>query len=42
MRREQYILDRVYDEHDSIELEEATIEMLNQTYNFRPLGGPFT
>jgi hypothetical protein len=42
MRREQYILDRVYDEHDSIEIEEATIEMLNQTYNFSPLGGPFT
>jgi len=42
MRREQYILDRVYDENDSIEIEEATIEMLNQTYNLSQVGGPFT
>jgi hypothetical protein len=42
MTREQYLEDRVYDEHDYIDVEEATIEMLNETYSFQSLGGPFT
>ena len=42
MTREQYIESRVYDEHEYIEVEEATIEMLNETYSFKSLGGPFT
>ena len=42
MTREQYIESRVYDEHEYIEVEEATIEMLDDDYNFKCLGGPFT
>jgi hypothetical protein len=42
MTREQYIESKVYDEHEYIEVEEATIEMLNETYSFKSLGGPFT
>ena len=41
MTREQYLEDRVYDEHDYIDVEEATIEMLNETYRFKQIGGPF-
>jgi hypothetical protein len=42
MTREQYIEARVYDEHEYIDIEEATIEMLDDDYNFKSLGGPFT
>jgi len=42
MTREQYIESRVYDEHEYIDIEEATIEMLDDDYNFKSLGGPFT
>jgi hypothetical protein len=42
MTREQYLEDRVYDEHQYIDVEEATIEMLNETYSFQQIGGPFT
>lgn len=42
MTREEYIESRVYDEHEYIDVEEATIEMLNDTYSFQSLGGPFT
>jgi hypothetical protein len=42
MTREQYLEERVYDEHDYIDVEEATIEMLNETYSFKQIGGPFT
>jgi hypothetical protein len=41
MTREQYIESRVYDEHEYIEVEEATIEMLNNSYSFEQVGGPF-
>ena len=41
MTREQYIEVRVYDEHDSIELEDATKEMLSDTYSLDCVGGPF-
>ena len=41
MTREQYIESRVYDEHEYIEVEEATIEMLNDAYDFHQVGGPF-
>ena len=41
MTREQYIESRVYDEHEYIEVEDATIEVLNDTYDFHPVGGPF-
>jgi hypothetical protein len=41
MTREQYIEARVYDEHEYIDIEEATIEMLNETYDFYKIGGPF-
>jgi hypothetical protein len=42
MTREQYLEDRIYDEHQYIDVEEATIEMLNETYDFYKVGGPFT
>ena len=42
MTREQFLEDTVYDEHDYIDVEQATIEMLNETYSFQSLGGPFT
>lgn len=42
MTREQYIEAKVYDEHEYIDIEEATIEMLDDDYNFKSLGGPFT
>lgn len=42
MTREQYLEERIYDEHDYIDVEEATIEMLNETYSFKQIGGPFT
>jgi hypothetical protein len=41
MTREQYIESRVYDEHEYIDIEEATIEMLNNSYSFKKVGGPF-
>ena len=41
MTREQYIEVRVYDEHYSIELEDATKEMLSDTYSLHCVGGPF-
>jgi hypothetical protein len=41
MRREQYLEERIYDEHDYIDVEEATIEMLDETYSFKQIGGPF-
>jgi hypothetical protein len=41
MTREQYIEARVYDEHEYIDIEEATIEMLNDSYSFKQIGGPF-
>ena len=41
MTREQYLEERIYDEHDYIDVEEATIEMLNETYSFKQIGGPF-
>ena len=41
MTREQYIEARVYDEHEYIDIEEATIEMLNDSYSFEKVGGPF-
>jgi hypothetical protein len=41
MTREQYLEDRIYDEHQYIDVEEATIEMLNETYDFYKVGGPF-
>jgi len=42
MTREQYLEERIYDEHDYIDVEEATIKMLNETYSFKQIGGPFT
>ena len=42
MTREQYLEERIYDEHEYIDVEEATIEMLNETYSFKQIGGPFT
>jgi hypothetical protein len=42
MTREQYLEDRVYDEHEYIDVDEATIEMLNERYDFYKVGGPFT
>jgi hypothetical protein len=42
MTREQYLEDRVYDEHQYIDVDEATIEMLNERYDFYKVGGPFT
>jgi hypothetical protein len=42
MTREQYLEERIHDEHEYIEVEEATIEMLNETYSFKQIGGPFT
>ena len=41
MTREQYIEVRVYDEHLSIEIEDATKEMLSDTYSLHCVGGPF-
>ena len=41
MTRKQYIEVRVYDEHYSIELEDATKEMLSDTYSLDCVGGPF-
>lgn len=41
MTREEYIESRVYDEHEYIDVEEATIDMLDDDYNFKTLGGPF-
>ena len=41
MTREQYIEVRVHDEHLSIEIEDATKEMLSDTYSLHCVGGPF-
>jgi len=42
MTREEYLELKVYDEHEYIDVEDATIEMLDDDYNFKSLGGPFT
>ena len=42
MTIEEYLESKVYDEHEYIDVEDATIEMLNETYSFKSLGGPFT
>lgn len=42
MTREEYLESVIYDEHEYIEVEDATIEMLNEAYSFKSLGGPFT
>jgi len=41
MTREQYLEARVYDEHEYIDIEDATIEMLNDSCSFKQVGGPF-
>jgi len=41
MTREQYLEVRVHDEHLSIEIEDATKEMLSDTYSLHCVGGPF-
>ena len=41
MTREQYIESRVYDEHEYIDVEEATMQWLDELYSFKCVGGPF-
>jgi len=41
MTREEYIESRVYDEHEYIDVEEATKEWLDNIYSFKCVGGPF-
>jgi hypothetical protein len=42
MKIDDYIIDKLNEEFESIDIEEATKDMLDESYPFINLGGPFT